>query len=305
MVTIGTFDGVHHGHHEVLKRLIEEAKLIGGTSVVITFQPHPRKVLFPKRKDFFILTSDEEKICLLERTGIDHLIILPFTKEFSSLSAELFTQTFLIEKLQIKKLIVGREHQFGNKREGNHNDLMELSKKYQFECEEIPEQLINSVSVSSTKIRNALLEGDIKTSNELLGFPYFITGVVVEGNRLGRHIGYPTANIQPDSDDKLLPKNGVYVIKAELEDGFWDGMLNIGIRPTFNLKQRTIEANLFSFDRDIYGKTIRIYFLERIRDEEKFDEIQDLKDRLAYDTLISLGVLMKYENFSSFLPCHV
>ncbi len=305
VVTIGTFDGLHKGHREVLNRLIEEAHSIGGTSVVITFQPHPRKVLFPEKDDFFVLTDDDEKLCLFKSAGIDHLIILPFTKEFSNLTAEEFIQEYLIEKLNLNKLIIGREHQFGRKREGNHNNLLELSKKYNFECIEIPEYLVNDVDVSSTKIRNAVKDGDVETANTLLGFPYFITGNVVEGNRIGRQIGYPTANIQPFSSEKLLPKDGVYAVKTEIDHRFYDGMLGIGIRPTFNFQGRTIEVNLFDFDQDIYHKEIRIYIMERLRDEVKFDGVEALKAQLHKDKVMSEEKLSKYTHFNAFLPCPV
>ncbi len=305
IVTIGTFDGIHKGHREILNHLIKEAHSIGGTSVVITFQPHPRKVLFPEQKDFFLLTSDEEKKCLFNNSGIDHLIILPFTHEFSNLSAEDFIQEYLINRIKIKKLIIGRDHQFGRKREGNHNNLMELSKKYHFDCIEIPEYLENDIDVSSTKIRNAIKDGDLVTANNLLSIPYFITGTVVEGNKLGRQIGFPTANIQLDTSDKLLPQNGVYVVKAEINKQIIDGMMNIGIRPTFGFEQLTIEVNLFNFNQNIYGHTIRIYILERLRDEMKFNSVEELKAKLFCDKHDSERQLKNYLNFKTLLPCPI
>lgn len=305
IVTIGTFDGVHKGHREVLSHLINEARKIGGTSLVISFQPHPRKVLFPDKKDFQLLSSDEEKICLFKNAGIDHLMLLPFTHEFSNLTAEEFIQEYLIDKINLKKLIIGREHQFGRKREGNHNNLMELSNKYHFECIEIPEYLESDIDVSSTKIRDALLNGELEIANSLLGYPYFITGTVVEGNRIGRQIGFPTANIQPDSPDKLLPKKGVYAIKAEINHQIFDGMLNIGHRPTFNFEQLTIEANLFDFNKDIYGSKIRIYFMERLRDEIKFSGVEPLKVQLSSDKMESYEKLKAHKNFNAFLPCPI
>lgn len=292
VVTSGTFDGVHLGHRQILKRLQQIAKLSGGESVVITFWPHPRLVLYPKHGDHLqLLNTFEEKAGLLANSGIDHLIRIPFTKEFSQLSSQQFIQQILIDKLHTKKLVIGYDHRFGKNREGSFEHLKNNAHEYGFELEEIPRQDIEHVGISSTLIRNALSEGNVEISNQYLTHPYAVSGEVISGNRLGRTIGFPTANIEVANPHKLIPANGVYAIKALVNNQSYQGMLNIGYRPTIKETTKTIEAHLFNFNKEIYGEEITIQFVKRIRDEVKFIDMEELKAQLTKDKMLVFDIL--------------
>ena len=281
-VTIGTFDGIHIGHQKILKDLIGSAKKDGKKSVLLTFFPHPRMVL-QQNVSIELLNTIKEKSALLEKMGLDYLIIHPFSKEFSRLTALDFVRDVLVNQLNTSKLIIGYDHHFGKNREGNIDQLREYSQLYDFEVEEIPAQDIDDVAVSSTKIRNALHEGFLKTANNYLGYHYMVNGTVINGKKLGGKIGFPTANIDVKESYKLIPKTGVYVIKTKINNIVYNGMLNIGYRPTVDGKHQTIEAHLFGFDGDLYGKHLEIEFLYFLRDEQKFDSIDDLILQLKKD----------------------
>ncbi len=283
VVTIGTFDGVHIGHKKIIKRLIDIAKKEHGQTVIITFYPHPRTVLRLDEMDLKFINTQKEKIKIFEKAGIDNLVIYPFTKEFSKMNADDFVKNILIDKIHTKKLVIGYDHRFGNQRKGNIKRLFELSHIYNFEVEEIPEQDIKNIAVSSTKIRKALRTKDIKQANVFLGYEYSLSGIVVHGNKIGRTIGYPTANIEVDDKNKLIPANGVYSVKVEWKGKLYKGMCNIGVRPTIDHGKLTIEANIFDFDKDIYGDILTIYFVDYIRDERRFVDLDSLKNQLAYD----------------------
>ncbi|HEY8388775.1 MAG TPA: riboflavin biosynthesis protein RibF, partial [Parasegetibacter sp.] len=255
------------------------------------FDPHPRKIV-PSAAPVALLTTLNEKIRLLEESGVDHLVVVPFTTEFSQLSAAEYIESFLIKKFCPHTLIIGYDHRFGKGRAGDFRLMEEYSAKHGFCLIEIPEQDLNEMAISSTRIRKALLEGKISEANQLLGHAYFLEGVVVEGNKIGRTIGYPTANIDPETDEKLVPANGVYVVSVNLEtDNFqhtWKGMMNIGTRPTVNGTNRTIEVNILDFDQDIYGKRIRVNFLQFIRNEEKLSGLEELKEYIGKDKVFTL-----------------
>ena len=285
IVTTGTFDGVHIGHQKIISRLKEIAKLDNGETVLLTFFPHPRVVLFPDNDDLKMLSSEEEKISLLEYYGIDHLIIHPFTKEFSRLGSVEFVRNILVNKIGTKKLVIGYNHHFGRNREGTFEHLKEFGHIYGFNVEEIPAQDIDNVNVSSTKIRNAILAGDIKTASLYLGHLYSLSGIVIEGNKLGRKIGFPTANLFVEHSYKMIPLNGVYAVDVSVSGRKFSGMLNIGNRPTVGITEKTIEVNIFDFDEDIYDQKINVYFKERIRDEVKFPDLNALKDQLTKDKI--------------------
>ena len=291
IVTTGTFDGVHIGHQTILKRLVEVAKKEGGESVLITFFPHPRMVL-QKDVDIKLLNTVSEKIALLRETGIEHLIVFPFTKEFSRVSSCEFVRDILVNKIGTKTLVIGYDHQFGRNREGSFEHIIEYGPSYGFNVEEIPVQDINNISVSSTKIRNSLLEdGDVLTAREYLGAPYHITGKVVGGKRIGTKIGFPTANIKIEEDYKLIPKDGVYAVYINIDKIKYKGMLNIGKRPTVEGVDRTIEVNIFDFSKDIYDHQIKLCFIDRLRDQYKFNNLDELKDQLEIDMHKALNVL--------------
>ena len=284
IVTIGTFDGIHIGHQKILKKLIKTAKKRKEKSVLLTFFPHPRMVL-QKNVAIELLNTIDEKSKLLEEIGLDYLIIHPFSKEFSRLTALDFVRDVLVNQLNTSKLIIGYDHHFGKNREGNIDQLREYSTMYDFEVEEIPAQDIDNVSVSSTKIRNALLTGHLKTANKYLGYHYTITGVVVNGKKIGGQIGFPTANIHVEENYKLIPKTGVYVIKSFINNRVHFGMMNIGYRPTLDGKHQTIEAHFFDLHQDLYGKTLTIEFLYFLRDEQKFNSVDELILQLKNDKL--------------------
>lgn len=283
VVTIGTFDGVHLGHQEILNRVVTDAKSIGGKSVLITFWPHPRFILKKNDSDLKLLSTFDEKVELLESIGLDYLIKIPFTPKFSNLSAEEFTKTILVESIGTKKLYIGYDHRFGNNREGDIEFLKQRGSEFGYKVFEIPRQDIDDIGISSTKIRSALFEGQIQLSNSLLGRNYEIRGTVVEGQKIGRGIGFPTANLQVAETYKLLPGDGSYAILAHVDGANLKGMLNIGFKPTIDGNQRTIEAHLFNFDENIYGKKITIEFVQSLRKERKFDSLEELKKQLARD----------------------
>ncbi len=289
VVTIGTFDGVHKAHQAIIKRLID---LKGdGETVLITFFPHPKMVLNPDNQDIKMLQTLSERIAAIEKTGIEHLLIIPFTKEFAEQSAELFTNEILINRIGTKKMILGYDHHFGKNRVGGFDFLKANENKFGFEVEEIPRQEIDETTISSSKIRASLLNGDLIAANELLGYHFSFSGVVVKGKQIGRTIGYPTANIEIAENYKLIPQNGVYAVKVKLHDTTYKGMLNIGLRPTVDGMNRTIEVNIFDFDQDIYDETLSIELVTLIRQEQKFNGLEELKLQLAKDKETSKRIL--------------
>ena len=289
-ITIGTFDGVHIGHRKILERLINDAKKTGLRSTVLTFFPHPRMVL-QKDTEIRLLNTIQEKIKILEFIGLDYLIIHPFTLEFSRLSSTEFVRDILVNELKVKKIIIGYDHRFGRNRNANIQDLFAFGNALNFEVEEIAAQEIDDVSVSSTKIRNALIEGDIKTANEYLGYNYMLTGDVKKGKGLGRQLNFPTANLFIAEKYKLIPKNGVYVVKSILNDKLFYGMMNIGFNPTVGGSAKSIEIHFFDFNADLYGQNIQVDILERIRDEHKFNSLEELKVQLLKDKETSIHII--------------
>lgn len=286
IATLGTFDGVHLGHKKIIERLTQEAEKSNTESLVLTFFPHPRMVL-QGNSVIQLLNTIQEKAELLENIGLQNLIIHPFDESFSQLSAEEFVKTILVDQFQIKKIIIGHDHRFGKNRSADINDLIAYGKIYDFEVEQISAQEIDEVSISSTKIRKALMSGDIQLANEYLGYNYFITGTVVKGRQLGRTIGFPTANLKIEEEYKLIPLNGVYIVKSHWNGKEIFGMMNIGTNPTVDGKERTIETNFLDLEEDLYGKEMRIYFLQRICSEEKFDSIDTLKAAIENDKIIT------------------
>ena len=287
ILTLGTFDGVHIGHAAILKKLTQNTADGKFESAVLTFFPHPRMVLQGK-SDLKLLNTINEKIDLLEKIGIENLIIHPFDANFSQLSAEEFVKTVLVDQLHIQKIIIGYDHRFGKNRTANIDDLTAFGLKYGFEVEQISAQEINDISISSTKIRTALEDGEINLANEYLGYSYFLSGTVVKGKQLGRTIGFPTANIELEEEYKLVPKNGVYIVAAKIDGKSVYGMMNIGFNPTVQGEKRTIEVHFFDFDLDIYDRHIRVAILQRIRSEEKFESVEFLKIQLGKDKDFSI-----------------
>lgn len=281
-VTIGTFDGVHYGHQKIINKLVLEAKKAGKKSLVLTFFPHPRMVL-QKDASIELINTIEEREFLLKKTGLDYLIIHPFSKQFSRMSALEFVRDVLVNQLHISKLIIGYDHHFGKNREGNITQLTEYSHLYDFTVEEIPAQDIDDVSVSSTKIRRALADGNLRTANRYLGYHFMLSGTVVNGKKLGGKIGFPTANINIKETYKLIPKTGVYVITSVINNKTVFGMMNIGNRPTLDGDHQTIEVHFFDFNQDLYGKELTIDLLYFLRDEQKFGSINDLVNQLKKD----------------------
>ena len=284
IATVGTFDGVHVGHQKLLKRIQELAKKEGGESVLLTFHPHPRLVLFPDDNDLKLITTLEERIDRLAETGLDHLIIHPFTPEFSRTTAVEYVRDILVNGIGVKKLVIGYDHHFGRNREGSLENLKDLAPTYKFEVEEIPAQEIKDVNVSSTKIRNALNSGEVEKANTYLGYPFQVRGTVVQGEGLGSKLKFPTANIQVDDSSKLIPAYGVYATVLILGGISYQSMTNIGVRPTVHENSDlTIETHVFNFDQDIYSKKVQLQFIKRIRDEEKFENLEILTEQIEKD----------------------
>ncbi|KAF2335540.1 bifunctional riboflavin kinase/FAD synthetase [Flavobacterium daemonense] len=292
ILTLGTFDGVHIGHKKILERITQNTENGKYESLVLTFFPHPRMVL-QEKSEIKLLNTISEKTKLLEATGIENLIIHPFNESFSRLTAEEFVRDILVDQFHIQKIIIGHDHRFGRNRTANIDDLIAFGAEYGFEVEQISAQEIQDVSVSSTKIRKALNGGNMALANDYLGYNYFLSGEVVKGKQLGRTIGFPTANIQIEEDYKLIPKTGVYAVKAIVDQKEVFGMMNIGFNPTVNGEKQTIEVNLFDFNEDIYGKQIEVSLLKYLREEQKFGSVDLLKEQLNQDKANALDFVSK------------
>ncbi|WP_224994566.1 bifunctional riboflavin kinase/FAD synthetase [Cesiribacter sp. SM1] len=291
VVTSGTFDGVHIGHQKIIKRLTDAAKQGPGESVLITYWPHPRLVLHADSKDLKLLSTFDEKAALLADYGVEHLVKIPFTPEFSRLTSQEFIQQVLIDAIGTKKLVIGYDHRFGRNREGSFEHLMANKQQYGFEVEEIPRQDVEHVGVSSSRIRAALSEGKVEEAAAYLGRNYSFAGNVVEGDKIGRSLGFPTANLQIPETYKLIPSDGVYAVKVALEGAQWSGMLNIGNRPTVGGNEHRQEVHIFELNQDLYGRQLRIELIRQIRQELKFNSLQDLQQQLNRDKEQALSIL--------------
>jgi riboflavin kinase/FMN adenylyltransferase len=299
VITIGTFDGVHTGHLQIINQLKKEAKQKDGESVIITFHPHPRIVLNPQKNQppIKLLNTLSEKIELLDKQEIDHLVVVPFSLEFSNQSAKRYIADFLVSKFHPKTIIIGYDHRFGKNREGDYKLLEKYQEEYDYHVKEIPEQVLHHIIISSTKIRHALSEGDVTTANEFLGYNYFFEGSVIDGNKLGRTLGYPTANLEISDTNKLVPADGIYAVNVSLRresqnqnsdfivDSNHQGMMSIGFRPTIGDNKKMIEVNIFDFDKDIYGRNLRVYLKDYMRPELKFNNLEELIVQLGIDKL--------------------
>ena len=293
ILTLGTFDGVHIGHKKILKKLTQNTENQKYESLVLTFFPHPRMVL-QEHSDIKLLNTIDEKIDLLEKIGIENLVIHPFDEAFSRLTAEEFVSNILVDRFHIQKIIIGHDHRFGRNRTANIDDLIAYGKEYGFEVEQISVQEINDISVSSTKIRNALLEGDMALANDYLGYNYFLTGSIIQGKQLGRTIGFPTANLKIEENYKLIPQNGVYIVKSIIDGQSVFGMMNIGFNPTVDGQKQSIEIHYFDFNADLYNQKISVSILQRIRSEQKFESVDLLKEQLEKDKKTALAFLNKF-----------
>lgn len=311
VITIGTFDGVHEGHWKIIEHLKQEAEKINGETVIITFHPHPRKVVSSSILGIRLINTLDEKIELLAKCGINNLVIIPFTEAFSSQSAEEYIQNFLVEKFKPHTIIIGYDHRFGKDRLGDYRLLEEKALVYKYELKEIPKQVLDQIGISSTNIREAIVHGDIETANKLLGYDFFFEGVVIDGDKLGRKLGYPTANLKITNEEKIIPGDGIYAVYVEMKKEEWQpsdkasnvhspiisrkslykGMMSIGFRPTVDGKKRVIEVNVFDFDKEIYGETIRVHVKKYLRSEIKFNNLEDLIKQIGQDKVESLKAL--------------
>ncbi|MDR9415011.1 MAG: bifunctional riboflavin kinase/FAD synthetase [Gracilimonas sp.] len=292
VLTVGTFDGVHLGHRKLMETVVNKARTRDARSVVVTFDPHPREIINPGKSGIKLLTSLKERCELLEDLGIDILLVIPFDRDFSLLTSKEFVRDIIYEKIGVSEFVIGYDHHFGRDREGTIETIENLGTELGFEAYVVSKQEMGDVTISSTLIRNTLAnEGDVRQAAEYLGREYLLNGIVMHGDERGRTIGYPTANLKPEHENKVIPKNGVYAVKVRVGEDWYGGMLNIGVRPTFEDPARTIEVNIFNFNRDIYGDTIQVRFVDRIRDEQKFDGIDELKAQLGNDKERSLKIL--------------
>lgn len=292
ILTLGTYDGVHLGHQEIIRSLVEKAQKEGKESVLFTFDPHPRKVLYPESHSVKLVDTVEEKLVKLEKLGLDTVILFPFTKEFSRLSAMEFVRDVLVNQIGISEMHIGHDHHFGKNREGSFHELQELGELYHFDVYQLPAIAVEETTISSTKIRNAILEGNVSYAASLLGTPFVLDGTVVKGQQIGRTIGYPTANIDLGNTEKIVPKNGVYAAKAILGEKLFHGVMNVGTRPTVaNNGAVTIEIHLFDFSEEIYGQKMKIEVMQHIRDEKRFENIEDLKNQIQLDEVTARNYL--------------
>ena len=300
VITIGTFDGVHMGHRKIIDKLKAEATAIAGETVIITFHPHPRKIVSSTILGIRLVNTLDEKIELLRQLGIDHVVVVPFTEAFANQPAEEYVQKFLVEKFHPNTIIIGHDHRFGKERAGNYLLLEQMAPKFNYQLQEITKQVLDQIAISSTTIRQSVLDGKIETANKLLGYQFFFSGLVVHGNKLGRQLGYPTANLKIENEEKIIPGNGIYAVYAEvvnnelLEENkpiLLKGMMSIGFRPTVDGKQRVIEVNIFDFADDIYDKQLKVYVKKYLREEVKFDGLESLVKQIDQDKIDSLKVL--------------
>ena len=293
VITIGTFDGVHMGHRQLINKLKSEALLINGETVIITFHPHPRKVVSSAILGIRLINTLDEKLELIEELGIDHVVVVPFTEVFANQPAEDYVKNFLIDKFHPHTIIIGYDHRFGRDRLGDYRLLENKTKEYDYQLKEIPKHILENISISSTNVREAILHGDMKTAETLLGYEFFFSGIVVDGDKLGRKLGYPTANLRIQDEEKITPGNGIYAVYAQLAGSTekLKGMMSIGFRPTVDGKKRVIEVNIFDFDQDIYGLSLRVYVKKYLREEVKFDGLESLVKQIDQDKLNSLDVL--------------
>ena len=295
IVTIGTFDGVHLGHQKILERLKELKEKTGLKTVVLTFEPHPRKVLFPEQKDLKLITLIEEKLELLDKYGVDVTVVYPFTKQFSETDSPFYIEEVLLRSLKVKHLVIGYDHKFGKNRSGDISTLKKIAADGKFLVEEISAKDIDHIAISSSKIRKALEEGNVELAKEFLGHFFSLKGKVIEGKQLGRTLGYPTANIKPEGEEKIVPKTGVYFVEVIIQEIKHFGMMSIGINPTTDSDNNIkLEVNIFDFNTDIYGKTIKLNFLKRLRDEKKFANLTELKKEIDLDKETSLKLIPAY-----------
>lgn len=291
IVTIGTFDGVHLGHQAIFNKMREEAEKVNGTTVLITFSPHPRMVLQKDSQKLKFINTYQKKLERIRKAGIDHLVVIPFTKEFANNSSESFISNYVVKYIQPKLIVIGYDHHFGKNREGNIELLEKVKHKYGFDVIQVTPYFVDEKPVSSTRIRKLLEEGNVSEANKMLGYEYALTGKVVRGNAIGRTIGFPTANIETPREFKLIAANGVYACRALINGKLYNGMGNIGVRPTIDHGELTIEINIFDFNEDIYDQTITITFVDRLRDEKKFENLDALKKQLGRDREQTMQIL--------------
>ena len=293
VVTIGTFDGVHAGHRQIIEKLMTEAKKVNGETVIITFHPHPRKVVSSTILGIRLINTLDEKIELLRDLGIDHLVVVPFTDAFANQPAEDYVQNFLVNKFHPHTIIIGYDHRFGKERKGDYLLLEEMAKELDYKLNEIPKHVLDEIAISSTKIREALLEGKVEVADKLLGYEFFFSGTVVHGDKMGKKLGYPTANLHIENEEKIIPGDGIYAVYAQLEDSSerHKGMMSIGFRPTVDGKKRVVEVNIFDFEKDIYGSTVKVFVKKFLRKELKFENLKDLISQIDQDKIDSLKIL--------------
>jgi len=291
VITIGTFDGVHIGHQQIIQHLLSEAAAVKGESVIITFHPHPRKIVSSVITGVRLINTLSERIELLENTGIDHLVVVPFTDYFANQTAEEYIRDFLFSNFHPHTIIIGYDHRFGKERSGDYHLMEDMAAVYNYQLKEIPEHLLDAVKVSSTNIRNAILHSKIEEANRLLGYPFFFEGEVVHGDKIGRTIGYPTANLKCTDEEKIVLGDGIYAVYTDHDQQRYKGMMSIGFRPTVNGRKRVTEVNLFDFDKTIYGENLRVTVIKYPRSEVKFSGLEELKEQLHKDKADSLAVL--------------
>ncbi len=291
VITIGTFDGVHKGHQKLIERIKALAAANKGEDIIITFHPHPRIVINPEDKSLRLLNTIDEKIALLEKYGVDNVVIVPFSRDFSEQPAEVYVSDFLVKNFQPKYIVIGYDHKFGKDRTGDYLLLKQMKRQYGYEMEEIPKETIDDIGISSTKIRNALQSGEVRLATELLGHHYTVSGTVVRGLQNGRKLGFPTANISVSDEYKLIPKTGIYAVMVEYDGASYKGMLSIGYNPTFEGKEQTIEVNILDFGKDIYGVNLTLHFIDYIRDEKKFNSLDALIMEMKLDEVKTRDIL--------------